>query len=430
MTQKQHYVPAAVLANFSFGVKRRRRESPIHVLRKGVNEPFVKSVSNVAFVDDLYTLHDNPTNNDPDFMEKMWQGFERNLPQAIAELQNSRESLSALVWVETLVPYATSTLVRPPEFVERFQLRLGSSEVDVGSGSAKMARSIELQRYLAPVMAAAWTMLHAPAEMDLIANDLGWCAIRLDGRNAPGFVIPVTRKLAIMITPRNKRTIMTERGNYWIASGIQERNLTVSETEEANRCIAEWARKEIYGADRDQLTSLKASLHQQSWFAEPNHLGFTSGSILIPTEFDWLRAATIAHYKPGNVPFTPPDLPARYFGDLAFKPTIILPPNLPGRVSGLVLGRHSVNLHLFFDAFFAAPDGMSSYHKLLHASLLDALVSVYGVTRFREVHRRFAELYSDWGPKSTTIAEDLRLRELDILAQLLQAQERGLTGRR
>ncbi len=355
MTQKQHYVPAAVLANFSFGVKRRRRESPVHVLRKGVNEPFVKSVSDVSLVADLYTLQDaTPTNNDPDFMEKMWQGFERNLPQAISELQISPESLSARVWVETLVPFATSTLVRTPEFVERFQFRLRSLEVDVDSDSAKTARLIELQRYLAPLMAAAWTLLHAPAEMDLIANDLGWCAIRLDGRNAPGFVIPVTRKLAIMITPRIKRTIMTERGNSWIASGIQERNLTLSETEEANRCIAEWATEEIYGADPDQLTSLKVSLHQQSWFAEPIHLGFTSGPILVPTEFDWLRAATIAHYRPGNVPFTPPDLPVEYFGDLAFKPGIFLPTNLPGRVSGLVLGRHSVNLHLFFDAFFAA----------------------------------------------------------------------------
>ena len=73
---------------------------------------------------------------------------------------------------------------------------------------------------------------------------------------------------------------------------------------------------------------------------------------------------------------------------------------------------------------------MSSYHKLLHASLLDALVSIYGATRFREVHRRFAELCADWGPKSTIIAEEIRLREMDVLAQLLHAQERGLTDRR
>ena len=421
MTQKQHYVPAAVLANFSFSMKKQRRKSPIYVFRKGVEEPFIKSVADVCFVDDLYTIKDNPNKNDPDFMEKMWQGFERDLPQAIAELQNSPKSLSAQVWVETLVPYAASALVRTPEFTERFQLRFGSLEVDMGPDNLTLARLTELQRFMAPVMAASWTALRSPAEMDFIANDLGWCAIRLDGRNAPGFVIPVDRKLAIMITPRIKRTIMTDRGYNWIASGIEDRILTVSETEETNRCIAEWAREEIFGADVEQLTSFRESLYRQSWFAETTHLGFASGSVLIPTEFDWLRVATIARYRPGNVPFAPPDLPIKYLGNLAFKPMILIPTNLPGRVSGLVLDSHSVSLHLFFDAFFVAPDGMSSYQKLLHTSLLDALVSVYGVTRFRDIQQRFAKLSSDWGPRSTKIAEEIRLSELKLLTKLLAA---------
>ncbi len=389
---REHFIPASVIGRFSFAPRPRRRDSPVHVLHLRTDRPYRRTAKTVGYIVDFYEHPFETEDGAPEFdAEKAWQGFERSLPGVLDELQRDPTDLSADTWANVLVPYVTSTLVRTPEFRDRHKRRtpwLRDVEGMDEEGNAARVAWLELQRLLAQVMTSKWTILVPAGESGFVLNDRGWFAGRLDGRQTPGIIVPFGPRAAIQVVPAVDRVIAFARGIRWVASDISTRLLSDDETSELNRCSAEWAAEEIYGPDENQLTSLKKSLASGPWWTDTSALGFLSGRVLIPTDFDWYRFATLSRCLPGTVPFPPPAIPSSLIGDLPFRPPVfIIVEKLP-LSSGLHIGPRAVRLRLFLEAFLVTP-GLESLDKVRWASMLDALVLKHGIAHLKDAEDEF-----------------------------------------
>jgi hypothetical protein len=359
------------------------------VLRRQVPEPFVTAADDVAWRQGYYDLDPD----DSDFGgDEIWKGYESHLPSAIAALVDHPETLPAKLWANTLVPFVAACLVRTPEFRERFQVRSWTMTKDIPDfdteANASRIMFLELQRILAPIMSAEWRVLRPGGDLRFIMNDRSWFALRVDGRNAPGFVVPLSPTAAVQITPRFDRVIAVSDGIRWIAAGIDDRILPDHEMEECLRCTAEWATDEIYGLDGPALLALRGSLERNPWTSDMGMLGFPSGPVLMATDFDWHRIATLTKCAPGTVPFPPPVVPSSLIADLSFHPPVFLATDLPGWRSGVHISREAIRLRLFVEAFIVAPD-LSGVDALRWATLLDGLVLQFGIARLKDAEDAF-----------------------------------------
>lgn len=387
-TVRQHYFPAAVLGNFSFDRGRRGRESPVYVLRRGIDHVYTSAADKIAYRNDFYAPFDH--NGAPNDVEEIWKGYENRLPSAIGRLVDGESAIDAATWTRILVPFVAAALVRAPEFRERFKMRMPWVEeagIDADENAGNVIW-IELQRVMPLIVASRWTVLRAALGTHFVQNDLGWFAGRLDGRNHPGVIVPVRPDAAIQVSPRSERTVFRARGFRWIAAEIETRQLTADETNELRQCAAEWARAEIYGPDADALEDLRGLVDRNSWWADLQHLGFQTGPALIPTEFDWWRLAALANCAPGTVPMEPPGLAWPLLGELPFKPPAIVPVNLPGRMTGIHISEHAVAMRLASGPFLVAPE-LPAHKAIFWFDLLDELYRAFGPTRLKAAQRCF-----------------------------------------
>ncbi|MGO4120706.1 DUF4238 domain-containing protein [Arthrobacter sp. YAF16] len=326
-----HYIPAAYLGGFSASIDGPRRSRPIWCLRRGSAAPFRTLPSRVGAVHDLYTLHEMW---EPDSLDEVWSHYERQLPRATEALTADPTTLTAPTWLQVLVPFATSLFVRGAEFGPRYSQR-NPMLTDMAEGRTadhiSNGRIFEFQRLLAPVTAAEWTLLDAADSGGrFITNDLGLTPVgHAKGAPTPGYVIPLSPRFAVMLTPVRQRWVMVWRDGAW-RTLMARHSLAAADVTAINASTASFATEFLIAPNPEALTAATTL-----WSGPPEMDWLTAGwtgtrEEKAAHEFDWHRLARLA-----DEPLTPAmDLQELGLAE-HWSPPLLLPVNLPDFRSGL-----------------------------------------------------------------------------------------------
>ncbi len=342
-----HYIPAAYLGGFSASEDGPRRSRPIWCLRRGAHASFRTAPSRVGAVNGLYTLHQSW---EPDTLDEVWSFYERQLPRAIQSLMTDPMTLSASAWLRVLVPFVTSLFVRGREFGERYTRRdveltttlkaAGRLSEDHVNGG----RVVEFQRLLAPVTAANWTLLRVEdPSVSFITSELGLTLVRhAAGAKEPGYAVPLTPELAVMITPQQLRPIMSHLdGSWWPLIG--QLAVTAADVTAINVSTASFSNEFLIARERRDLEAFA-----KEWHGPPDEDWLTDGwtgtrEEKVAHEFDWHRLAGLVD-KPFSGELDLQDVD--FSGDSGWCPPLIFPTNLPWFRSGLHLRGNVMFLEL------------------------------------------------------------------------------------
>jgi len=206
----QHYLPAALLGRFSWDPHKAARKRPLWVFSSEAQRPYVSAASNVAGKVGLYDIADGSV-GDSDTVDIAW-GYERSLPQALDSVEQRREPFDGHQWLTVAVPFVAGLFARGPEFHQEFAQRLPPKvrgEPWNGESNATRARLIDLQVLLAPIMAARWAVVHFSPGAELVTSDRGYALTATPVGELPSYVVPISRRSAVLITPRPRGAPLT-----------------------------------------------------------------------------------------------------------------------------------------------------------------------------------------------------------------------------
>jgi len=330
---RHHWLPASFVAGFSSELTEPRRSRHIWVLRRGQTTPWRTTCSRVAARTNLYTLNQA---GKAGAVDRTWDLYEAQLPKAIDALVNSgqnRESvIGAKVWLRTLVPFVASIFIRGPDFDERYRKRalnkdsspyysirgeasfLPSGELDTTpppipstrkeiEDNVNLARLVELQRLLVPIMAARWIVLHFRDDDEwLLTNDLGYIPGTIEGVSEHGAIVPLDRRTALALVPQRRRQIITGSLFHGWQARIEHRELRDRQVTELNRRIAMTCQEMVLGGSQKLLLSNAADLGSYTWTASDSpFIQAFPRDVLWAAETDWFRlSCTLAQYQPGD----------------------------------------------------------------------------------------------------------------------------------
>jgi hypothetical protein len=237
----------------------------VHVFRRGASRPFSTRAARVAYEPDLYTLTEPARfglSVGAGFIDGMWMPVESRLPPALDALVGSTSSpLDAHIWANTLVPFITDLFVRGRDFIEEFQLRwIMMYRKDVprelfgetgARDNANMARLMERQRLLAPVMSAEWEVVHNDSSVPVITNDLGYTLVHDYILGRVGYAVPLRSDAVLTLWrgPRARGLGLGWTGDGWVVLGIRHARMTDDGVRDLNRAIAWYSTDEVYGSD-------------------------------------------------------------------------------------------------------------------------------------------------------------------------------------
>lgn len=193
-------------------------------------------------------------------------GYESRLGTALDRLVD-RAPLDGAVWVEVLVPFVAGLLMRAPDFADSFEARLDPRILDwlANRGmdrklNAELARFLDFQLLLAPLMAMNWTVLHFSTEGELITSDRAYT-----GTVTPlglGVGVPLDRHTVLVITRSMGRTVLYRLGGQWIA-GLAHFDTADMEAPPLRRAIAAHARTAVYGHERELVEEVAGDVGTQ-----------------------------------------------------------------------------------------------------------------------------------------------------------------------
>jgi len=262
-----------------------RRKRRIAVADKHRRRCFVARAERVGLIKDFYTAHRRA---DPAHIDRQWTDIEARLASALDALIDG--SIDGLTWAGTLVPFIASLFVRGPDFNERFEDR---SEQIIGDapwipeGNTNSTRPIELQRLLAPVLAAHWIVAEVQGSGTLVTNDVGFVGFKASTVGAIGVAIPIGLRHVLQLVPSPVRAVSTLRDGIWMPN-IQYLGLSDGNHLELNKLMAGEARRFVFGRDVATVEALlDAADVSRAPVPEPAMLGFASGLRARLNEFAW-----------------------------------------------------------------------------------------------------------------------------------------------
>lgn len=191
-------------------------------------------------------------------VDRMWGGYERRLPDAIAALAGPAErTVAAQPWIGAIIPFVAGLFVRGPEFNRRFENRpiissmrehFDSSQF---SDNTNIARLFEMQRLIYPVATALWTIAHLTIDPRLptavITTDIGYCLMKSPGNRGIGYAIPLRPDMILVLHQGPGNMELRWDGEEWVVEGIQRWSVPAWNVAELNLAMAGTA-TEIYGS--------------------------------------------------------------------------------------------------------------------------------------------------------------------------------------
>jgi tetratricopeptide (TPR) repeat protein len=301
---RDHYLPASVIGRFATDNAGPARERLVFVLRRGQKTAYQMRAKNIGYAKDLYSvspelaLDGTSTSVDPKL-----HGYEPALPQALDLLDRSAE-IDITTWLRTLVPYVASVFVRGNDFIPRFQERpsvAGASTLNT-SENANAARFIELERLLAPVCCAQWTVLHKAGGESFVLNDLGLIGTTNLSTGEAGWAVPISKDSVLGIFPEQRRPVAQYRAGKWWAL-IAHGPLNAMAARGFNDATARFATSYLIGPDPQVAERLAPLIGENS---DPRNLMESwpfEGKTLRAHAWDWHRliSATAANLAPDEL---------------------------------------------------------------------------------------------------------------------------------
>lgn len=320
---RHHYLPAAYLGNFSNETGTSLRKKHLQGKNLQTDQIFYTKVENLGCQGNLYS----------NIVDSIWSDYEKFLIPAIQSLISG--TLTAVTWARVLVPFVTAILVRGPEFESRFEERLGPlKEFPMSTDNSDKARIMELQRLLAPILAAEWILMRTEGNEKLIINDNGYIPYFDAQLNQAGYALPVTPNYILGIIPNLQRPIAYNEKDCWFPI-IRNVNLDPNNHLSFNKSSTDFARRFIFGSSEDLLSrySRDRKLTPQN-MPEPAQVGFISGVTAVEHEFTWHKFVSAIETAPRA---DDPMLFEFNFEILknGWHPPMIFPVNLPKFIPGL-----------------------------------------------------------------------------------------------
>ena len=209
---------------------------------------FISTVGNVAGINNLYSI---PSDNHSDLIEQTWSRYETQLSKAIEKLIDG--TVSAVQWARILVPFVASLFVRTRNFDTRFENRLRTmgfedTYFERHPDNTNSARLMELQRLLAPVLAAKWVVLRKVGKTPLITNDVGYTPFRHVNITDAGFAIPLDKDHILVVIPQREREIIEVREGDWFPI-IEYAELPSNNHLGLNKALVGNAQRFVFGSD-------------------------------------------------------------------------------------------------------------------------------------------------------------------------------------
>ncbi|HEY5214875.1 MAG TPA: hypothetical protein VIJ38_17820, partial [Acidobacteriaceae bacterium] len=220
------------------------RERRVWVLRRN-GTTALQAATSVAYQNNLYA-------GDEDFnIDDLWFYHEHNFNPAIdAIFQEFPGPYQIDSWAN-VATYIASNFARSPDFPDQHRRRLGRNFSNSSTERTGLIRFLETFRVSGAVARAHWSMLQSP-DYPLILNDRGGTAMYDPSRNANGYVIPLRRNLAAMLSrgPYDKPILWLD-GTWRIY--LPARILSGEDTRTLNAATWAQCRREVYAGSRDEL---------------------------------------------------------------------------------------------------------------------------------------------------------------------------------
>jgi hypothetical protein len=279
----------------------------------------------------------------------MWRGYEGPLPTALDRLADAGNvRIDAETWLRVLVPFAAALLLRGPDFearfVERPVIRDLGRELMEGRPDA---RPFELQRLLAPVLAAHWFVLHAEGEGYLLTSDEGWAPFLAPIDERVSCVVPIDRRTALALVPSAVRQLLVWDDSIGWAMEPRHVRLPKDLHLAFNEQLTAFATRQVFAPSLDTIEPVKPILSRPSLGPlEPFPFGSLGGRNGPPNEFTWHRLVSVI-----GKDVTDPEL-AYFEADwrvvgAGWHPQVIHPFNLPEFPPTLHLQERSIHVRLF-----------------------------------------------------------------------------------
>jgi hypothetical protein len=340
---KQHFLPATYLACFSTdgGFPRRRRR--VAQGDRVTGDCVRTAAANLAKITDIYTLEEHPDN--PNVVDDIWSDYEKRLAESIDQLIAG--TISTMDWATVLVPFVTCLLVRGPDFDERLNDRLISFGLEPQylqsrPDNSKQARVMEIQRLLAPVLVARWTVITLAKGEPLTTNDWGF----VPGGPGAGLSIPLSFDHVLEVVPRTVGVIAQLANDSWRPM-IRAATAPASDRLSFNKAMAENARRFLFGPDCTLVKKYLPAIATKRPALEPAFLGFIFGTHAVVHEFVWHRFVSALHK--GISPDMKGEDFAFFFEGLkrSWVPPLMFPVNLPDFVPGLRRNGDVIQAYLY-----------------------------------------------------------------------------------
>jgi hypothetical protein len=228
---------------------------------RGKSRSQVVAASSVAGEIGLYDFTDGSLGV-IDTIDFAW-GYEKVLPQALDMLEETESApLDAHLWLAGAVPFVGGLFARGPEFNKEFSKRLPAeirSRLWNRDSGATRARLIDLQVLLAPIMAARWAVVHAPPGATVVTNDRGYALATTPSGDLPSYVVPLSNRSAVVITPRRSGAPLMWSDGRWMVV-VESFQTDAEDISQLNRSMAAYARRAVFGETREAVEQVAASL--------------------------------------------------------------------------------------------------------------------------------------------------------------------------
>ncbi len=176
-------------------------------------------------------------------------GVRTNSSAGAGHLERHHDAVDAHLWGRAAVPFVAGLFARGPEFKREYPQRLppdlrflpGSS-----GDKATGARLIDFQVLLAPILAARWTIVHFSSNAEIVTSDRGYALTATPLGELPSYVIPISRRSALVVTPRRFGSPLRWTGAEWVAD-LAHVDAMDREVEALNRAMSAFGRDAVFG---------------------------------------------------------------------------------------------------------------------------------------------------------------------------------------
>ncbi|MHB1988269.1 MAG: hypothetical protein ACYCSF_09825 [Acidimicrobiales bacterium] len=196
----QHYLPAGLLGGFGIlPPSHKRRKADLVVRRKatGIVDPGTVKAEDEACQIATYRLIAPPPGVDRDFVDKLWDPVETNIPGLVERLTTRKLQAGDN---RLLYSYVAMAGVRHPSFqavADAWQLAHGAP-LPIGD-QVQYMREEGVSNQVALLGAWRWRVLHAPDDGPrLMITDRGWMYVGETGREGRALFLPMGPRVALL----------------------------------------------------------------------------------------------------------------------------------------------------------------------------------------------------------------------------------------